>query len=57
LYINEQEVGRAQLFQALGTRYAESMGIGRAFGSPVSEYFRPPFAFTGGLGKVKIEVK
>jgi len=34
-----------------------SMGIGRAFGSPVSEAFRPPFAFNGTLEEVRVELK
>lgn len=33
-----------------------SFGIGKAFGSPVSDAFRPPFEFTGTLEKVTVTV-
>lgn len=34
-----------------------SFNIGRMRSSPISENFEPPFAFTGGLGEVKVELK
>jgi len=57
LLINGQVVGQRSLTTTLGARYAESMGVGQAFGSPVSEAFHPPFKFTGVLEKVTVELE
>jgi arylsulfatase len=37
--------------------YWGDFGIGRAYGSPVSEAFTPPFAWTGTLHEVRVELK
>jgi arylsulfatase A-like enzyme len=57
LFINGALVGQARLSR-IGQRLGVpgSAGIGRAFGSPVSEAFRPPFSFTGQLDEVKIDL-
>jgi len=55
LYINDQLVGEAHFPDAAPVDVCyESLGIGRAFGSPVSHTFRPPFAFTGKLMRVQL---
>jgi len=57
LFINGQVVGEANLTTTLGARYAESMGVSEAFGSPVSNAFQPPFKFTGTLQKVTVSLE
>ena len=57
LFINGQLVGQGKLTQALEFGYARSLGVGKAFGSPVSDTFHPPFQFTGSLEKVKVELE
>ena len=57
LFINGQVVGQGDLTASLGARYAESMGVSQAFGSPVSNVFQPPFRFTGTLEKVTVRLQ
>ena len=57
LLINGQLVGEGEVRDTLGAAYSASFGIGRAFGSPISEQFSPPFAFTGSLESVTIELR
>jgi len=59
LLINEQIVGEAKLPGAMIVSRAGpgSLGIGQAFGSPVSDTFSLPFKFTGILSKVEVELK
>jgi arylsulfatase len=59
LFINEQIVGEAKLPGAMIVSRAGpgSLGIGQAFGSPLSDAFSLPFKFTGGLSKVEVELK
>lgn len=57
LFIDGEMVGEAKLTDASQSAYFVSLGIGRAFGSPVSDHFRPPFAFSGTLSKVEVEVQ
>lgn len=58
LYINGQLVGEARMSGATLVSRAGpgSLGVGRAFGSPVSDAFQPPFSFTGALEKVIVEI-
>ena len=59
LFINEQVVGEARLPGAMIVSRAGpgSLGIGQAFGSPVSDTFSLPFKFTGVLSKVEVQLK
>ena len=59
LFINQQAVGEAKLPGAMIVSRAGpgSLGIGQAFGSPVSDTFSLPFKFTGGLTRVEVELK
>ena len=59
LFINEQVVGEAKLPGAMIVSRAGpgSLGIGQAFGSPVSDTFSLPFKFTGVLSKVEVQLK
>lgn len=58
LFINGKVAGQKKLTVAFGgaAGYAASLGIGQAFGSPVSAFFRPPFKFIGTLEKVTVEL-
>ena len=57
LFINGQAAGQGKLTQALDFGYSRSLGVGEAFGSPVSDAFRPPFGFTGSLQEVKVQLE
>ncbi|MCI0424042.1 MAG: sulfatase-like hydrolase/transferase, partial [Acidobacteria bacterium] len=57
LSMNGKVVGQSKLTQTLGAGYDETFGVGQAFGPPVSTVFRPPFKFTGALGKVTVELE
>jgi arylsulfatase A-like enzyme len=60
LFINGQLTGEApSVREALGFSAIDggTLGIGEAFGSPVSFAFQPPFKFTGTLEKVTVELK
>ena len=56
LYINGQLSAEVQLSSVQMARDA-ALFIGRATGSPVSNAFVQPFAFTGTLNEVKVEWK
>jgi arylsulfatase A-like enzyme len=61
LFINGQLVGQATLTQGWGNRYGNgysgSLGIGQAFGSPVSDAFQLPFKLRGTLTKVEVNLQ
>jgi len=57
LFIDGQAVGEAKMTDASQSAYFASLGVGQAFGSPVSNNFRPPFKFSGTLGDVTVELK
>jgi len=57
LSINGEIVGESKLTQTLSAGYDETFGVGQAFGPPVSVSFRPPFKFTGALGRVTVEIE
>jgi arylsulfatase len=59
LYINEQKVGEVEIKTQPGkfTLGGEGLNIGRDAGSPVTNMYTPPFAFTGGtISEVIIDV-
>jgi arylsulfatase A-like enzyme len=57
LLINGLLVGQATLTQSWGGGYLSSLGIGQAFGSPVSDAFQLPFKLRGTLTKVEINLQ
>jgi arylsulfatase len=62
LLIDGQTVGEIRLAHAAWNRVSGynmpgTFGIGRAFGSPVSHAYESPFAFTGVLEQVRVEMK
>jgi arylsulfatase len=57
LSINGRPVGNGQLTLKPSPLYYGSLGVGRAFGSSVSPNFEPPFAFTGALEKVTVQLQ
>ena len=54
LYLNDQLVGEAAVTHP--KMYSGSFSIGRAYGSPVSAGYTPPFPFEGVIRKVEVEV-
>jgi len=59
LYVNGRSAGEARISSA-GTvidLYDGYFGIARAYGTPVSLAFRPPFEFNGILTQVQVELK
>lgn len=60
LFINGQQVGEGTQGPITSRVYAgmgATLGVGRAFGSPVSEAYSLPFEFTGALKKVTVQVQ
>jgi arylsulfatase len=59
LSVNGVEVARAHLSQFGGFRSAitETFDLGKDTGSPVSQSYESPFAFTGKVEKVEVELK
>ena len=57
LYINHQLVGESRVRRVKPHDLMQfgNLGIGRAYGSPVSKHYTPPFAFTGELESVRVE--
>lgn len=56
LKVNGQVVGEAPVAAVSLSGVFSTMGIGRAFGSPVSNDYIPPFKFTGRLEQIKLEL-
>lgn len=56
LFINGQPAGEGRIERLALPSYLGSFGVGRQYGSPVSDAYRVPFAFTGTLEKVRIEL-
>jgi hypothetical protein len=58
LYINDKETGETKFEHVVPVRYSatESFDIGMDLGSPVSTQYSAPFAFTGTIDRVKINV-
>ena len=55
LYVNGQLAGQAKLSSG-GVALNGYLGIGQAYGSPVTPTFQPPFKFTGTLTQVQVEL-
>jgi len=57
LFVNDTKVGEGRIDKTVPSRFgAEPFDVGMDNGSPVSEDYRPPFAYTGGLKKVEINL-
>jgi hypothetical protein len=60
LFIDDEEVGELKDIKMAG-QYSAVTGygllIGRNTGTPVSHTYKPPYAFTGALDKVVIDVQ
>jgi arylsulfatase len=55
--INGEEVGRARIANTVAGRFGiDTFGLGSDTGSPVSDTYRKPFAFTGTIIRLDIEL-
>jgi arylsulfatase A-like enzyme len=55
--INGREVGRARIAHTVAGRFGiDTFGLGSDTGSPVSDTYRKPFAFTGTIKRLDIEL-
>ena len=58
LFINDKQVGNGRIEKIVPGRFGiDTFGIGMDTGSPVSNTYKPPFAFTGAIQEVRIELK
>ena len=58
LFINGKNVGDGRIEKTVPGRFGiDTFGVGMDTGSPVSNTYKPPFAFTGKVEKVDIELK
>lgn len=58
LFINNKKVGKGRIEQTIAARFgADTFGVGIDTGSPVSNTYKPPFAFNGQIEKVEIELR
>lgn len=57
LFINGKKVGEGRIERTIPMRFgADTFGVGVDTGSPVSNAYRPPFAFNGKIEKVEIDL-
>jgi arylsulfatase len=55
LFINGKKVGEARIEKTVAGRFGiDTFGVGMDTGSPVSNSYKPPFAFNGEIEKVEI---
>jgi arylsulfatase len=58
LFINGKKVGEARIEKTVPGRFGiDTFGVGMDTGSPVSNTYKPPFAFTGTIHEVRVELK
>jgi arylsulfatase A-like enzyme len=59
LFANGKKIGEGRVEQTVPFRYSlfEGQDVGEDTGSPVDYSYKPPFKFTGKLGKVTVELK
>jgi arylsulfatase len=58
LFINGRIVGEARIEKTVPGRFGiDTFGVGMDTGSPVSNTYKPPFAFTGTIEEVRVELK
>ena len=57
LTVDGREVARDRIERTVAGRFGiDTFGVGRDTGSPVSGDYTAPFAFTGSIGRVDIEL-
>jgi arylsulfatase A-like enzyme len=57
LFINGKKVGEGRIEKTIAARFGiDTFGVGADTGSPVSNTYKPPFAFTGTVDKVVIDL-
>jgi arylsulfatase A-like enzyme len=57
LFINDKKVAEGRVEKTCPSRFGpENFDVGMESGSPVSEDYRPPFAYTGVIKKVQIHI-
>jgi arylsulfatase len=57
VFINDKKVGDGRIDKSVPSRFgAENFDVGMDTGSPVSEAYEPPFAYTGTIKKVTINI-
>jgi arylsulfatase len=57
LFVNDKKVGEGRIEKTSPSRFgAESFDVGMDNGSPVSESYQPPFAYTGTIKKVQVHI-
>ncbi|MFQ4135952.1 arylsulfatase [Nodosilinea sp. PGN35] len=58
LYVNNRKVGQGKIPKTVAGRFGvEAMDFGKDLQSPVSQSYQPPFAFTGVVEKVVLDIK
>lgn len=58
LFINDKKVGEGRIDKTIAARFGiDTFGVGEDSGSPVTNTYKPPFAFTGKIEKIDIELK
>src|SRR5439155_19322083 len=57
LFVNDQKVGEGRMDKSVASRCgSETFEVGMDNGSPVSDSYRPPFAYAGTIKKVEIHL-
>ncbi len=58
LYLNGDEVGRQRIPHTVAGRFGiDTFGVGADTGSPVGDDYQPPYAFTGSIRQVDLELE
>jgi len=57
LYVNDRKVGEGRIEKTVAARFGiDTFGVGVDTGAPVSNTYKPPFAFNGEIRKVDIDL-
>lgn len=57
LFINDKQVGEIRIEQSVAARFGiDTVGVGFDTGAPVSNTYTPPFAFTGDVLGVTVDL-
>jgi len=57
LFVNDKKMGEGRIERTSPSRFgAESFDVGMDNGSPVSEGYQPPFAYTGTIKKLQVHI-
>jgi len=58
LFVNEKKVGEGRIEKTVPGRFGiDTFGVGVDTGSPVSNSYKPPFAFNGQIEKLEVELR